>query len=61
MKTVMPSPAHFSLEYSSTAEVRDVLRHYEKLSFKDDALETLKNSRECYPITKSNDLETLWN
>jgi len=35
-------------KYSSTAAVRDVLRHDKKLSLKGDALEALKNSREFY-------------
>lgn len=35
-------------KYSSTAAVRDVLRHDKKLSLKGDALEALKNSQEFY-------------
>jgi hypothetical protein len=35
-------------KYSSTAAVRDVLRHNEKLSLKGDALEALKKSQEFY-------------
>jgi len=35
-------------KYSSTAAVRDVLRHDEKLSLKGDALEALKDSQEFY-------------
>jgi hypothetical protein len=35
-------------KYSSTAAVRDVLRHDAKLSLKGDALEALKNSQEFY-------------
>lgn len=35
-------------KYSSTAAVRDVLRHAKKLSLKDNAVEALKNSQEFY-------------
>ncbi|MEK7854847.1 MAG: hypothetical protein AAB288_02070 [Acidobacteriota bacterium] len=35
-------------KYSSNDAVRDVLRHYEKLSLKGDALEALKESQEFY-------------
>ena len=34
--------------YSSTAAVRDVLRHAKKLSLKGDALNALKNSQDFY-------------
>jgi hypothetical protein len=35
-------------KYSSNDALRDVLRHYEKLSLKGDALEALKSSQEFY-------------
>jgi hypothetical protein len=35
-------------KYSSTVAIRDVLRHYKKLSLKGDALEVLKKSQDFY-------------